>query len=160
MGRKAYDTDMTAPRSDAEDVWHDSDLTLLLAQAHRQVHTRLNHILSTENLPVEQWRILEALAQGDGLTMGVLAERVSMNISALSKTVDRMVSRALVHRRQDPEDHRRVHVLITDFGQDMLARRAPEVEGYRDEIVRRLGSDQAAELSRMLRALAGSENRA
>ena len=95
------------------------DLAFALARAHKCVNARLLDVLREQNLPVEQWRILTLLSDGEGHAVGTMCERVLMNFSALSKTIDRMVSRALVHRKQDENDNRRVLVFITEFGREL-----------------------------------------
>lgn len=128
-------------------------LPFLLAQAHRRVHGDLDAVLRREGLPVEQWRILTILGDGDGRTMGALAAEVGMNMSALSKTVDRMVTRALVHRKSDPEDNRRVRVYVTEFGLELLARCGSEVREFERSMSRQLGDWETERLCRLLRTL-------
>lgn len=96
-----------------------NDLPYLLARAHRHMNGALSDALKPKDLPVEQWRILAALADEEGRAIGTLCDQVLMNFSGLSKTIDRMVSRALVHRKQDEQDNRRVLVYITDFGLEL-----------------------------------------
>ncbi|MEO5760327.1 MAG: MarR family transcriptional regulator [Mesorhizobium sp.] len=126
----------------------------LLAQVHREIHTDLSRILADNGgLPVEQWRILSILAERDGLSMGELSDQAFMAISALSKTIDRMVFRALVHRRQDNADQRRVLIHITSFGHEMLRSRAPAVERFCDDLTASLGPDDSHRLESLLRAI-------
>ena len=87
-----------------QDRPYDRQLSYLLARAHRQVHGGLHAILKDKGIPVEQWRILQALSDGRGRAMGELAAAVLMNHPALTKTIDRMIMRALVHRRHDTAD--------------------------------------------------------
>jgi DNA-binding MarR family transcriptional regulator len=127
------------------------ELADLLTQLHRETSTEVTRILRSGGLPVEQWRILNSLSDESGRTMSELAERVFMNLPTLSKAVDRMVTRALVHRKQDSQDHRRVLVYITDFGLDLLRRHQPGVAAYYAGLAERLGDRQAAQLNRLLR---------
>ena len=78
--------------------------------------------LAAEGVTVEQWRILRALSDGHGHSMGDLAEAVLMPHPTLTKAVDRLVDDALVYRRQDAADRRRVAVYLSDRGRDLLAR--------------------------------------
>jgi MarR family transcriptional regulator, organic hydroperoxide resistance regulator len=127
------------------------ELADLLAQLHRETSTEVSRILRSGGLPVEQWRVLNALSDGNGRTMSDLASRVFMNLPTLSKAVDRMVTRALVHRKQDSEDHRRVLVYITDFGLELLRQHQPGVAAYYAGLADRLGDRQAAQLNRLLK---------
>lgn len=126
----------------------------LLAQVHREIYSDLSRILAdNDGLPVEQWRILSILAEHDGLSMSELSDRAFMAISALSKTIDRMVFRALVHRRQDSADQRRVLIHITSFGQEMLRSRTPAVERFCDDLSAVLGRDDSLRLESLLRTI-------
>lgn len=126
----------------------------LLAQLHREIYIDLTRVLADNGgLPVEQWRILSILAEHDGLSMSELSDRAFIAISALSKTIDRMVFRALVHRRQDSGDQRRVLIHITSFGEEMLRNHAPAVERYCDDLSASLGQDEFSRLEGLLRAM-------
>lgn len=133
---------------------HSQRLPDLLAQVHREIYTDLSRILSeNDGLPVEQWRILSILAERDGLSMSELSDRVFMNISALSKNVDRMVFRALVHRRQDSEDQRRVLIDITSFGLETLSKRTPAVDRFCADLSQALGEERSRQLEDLLQSV-------
>ena len=85
----------------------DTNLTYLLARAHRRLHSGLETELQKDELTVEQWRVLEVLSDREGRSMGTLAELVLMNHPALTKMADRMVVNGLIHRAPDPQDQRR-----------------------------------------------------
>jgi DNA-binding MarR family transcriptional regulator len=125
-------------------------LAYLLAQANRQMSTSLERALAEEGVQIEHWRILEVLSDELGRSMGELAELVLMNHPALTKTVDRMVSRGLVHRRADPEDSRRVLVYITDRGLELMARLRERVDQHHDEVTAAVGPRKAEQLKKLL----------
>ena len=54
-------------------------LAYLLAQANREINRQLDARFRTEGVPVEQWRILKVLSDGEGHSMGELAEAVLLN---------------------------------------------------------------------------------
>ena len=91
-------------------------LAYLLAQANREINRQLELRLSKEGVPVEQWRILKVLSDGNGHSMGELADAVLLNHPTLTKMIDRMVSDTLVYRVQDPNDRRKVLMFISDRG--------------------------------------------
>lgn len=149
LHRPDDNTDNTMPDPELFD-----SLPYLLAQAHRNVHGALDRVLREENVPVEQWRILTVLSDGEGRAMSELSRQVLMNLPALSKTVDRMVSAALVHRKQDPVDSRRVLVFITDFGLELVARCNARVGTLEKTLTEKLGSWETERLCRLLKSLA------
>ena len=91
-------------------------LAYLLTEAERERQPGLAEALAGEGVSVEQWRILRALSDGHGHSMSDLAEAVLMPHPTLTKAVDRLVDDALVYRRQDVTDRRRVAVYLSDLG--------------------------------------------
>jgi len=104
-------------------------------------------------LPVEQWRILTILSDRNGHVVGSMCDQVLMNFSGLSKTIDRMVSRALVHRKQDEYDNRRVLVFITEFGSELYQSCQSEMEKNKPDIDGGLSIDEKNELRNLLERL-------
>lgn len=128
-----------------------TSLTYLLAQANRLVSGALERLLAAEGAQVEHWRVLEVLSDEQGRSMGELAQLVLMNPPALTKLMDRMVSRGWVHRSADPMDSRRVLVLISDGGLEFVARLRARVAEYEESID--TGDRRAVQLKRLLGTL-------
>ena len=99
-----------------------SHLSYLLAEAELRVNRGLAEALAGAGTTVEQWRILRALSAGHGYSMGDLALAVLMPHPTLTKAVDRLIDDALVYRRQDEVDRRRVAVFLAARGQDVVRR--------------------------------------
>ena len=114
----------------------------LLAQAHRHVHLELDKILKNEGVQVEHWRVLDVISDETGRSMGDLAEIVLMNHPALTKMLDRMVAKGLVHRLPDPQDQRRMLVFVTDQGLELHARLRKHVNKYNDTFNDSLGREK------------------
>jgi DNA-binding MarR family transcriptional regulator len=127
-------------------------LDRLLSEASRTASADLERVLGREGLPVDQWRVLERLADGAGRTMTALAEDVDMKLPSLSKLIDRMVGGALVQRAQDPADQRRVLVYVSDIGLEKFRLLKGRVRRQRQDIETRLGDERGRELRRLLEA--------
>lgn len=125
-------------------------LVYLLAQADRQMHRQLDARLRAAGVPVEQWRVLKVLSDANGCSMGDLADAVLMNHPTLTKIIDRMVSTALVYRRPDPLDGRRVLIFLSDRGRALIAELDHMAIRHQAEIVRSYGDEQAAQLKHLL----------
>ena len=128
-------------------------LAYLLAQANREINRQLDARFRTEGVPVEQWRILKVLSDGEGHSMGELAEAVLLNHPTLTKMIDRMVSDALVYRRPDPKDGRKVLIFISERGRALNERLSRRANLRQAEIVEGYGDRETEELKRLLSEL-------
>jgi MarR family transcriptional regulator, organic hydroperoxide resistance regulator len=108
-------------------------LAYLLASAHRQMRIGIAQSIADEEVNEEHWRILEVVADEQGHSMGELAEKVLLNNPALTKNIDKLVSRGLVQRAQDERDSRKVLVYISDRGLEMVARLKVSVRAAQDQ---------------------------
>ena len=133
-------------------------LAYLLAQANREINRQLEMRLSKEGVPVEQWRILKVLSDGNGRSMGELAEAVLLNHPTLTKIVDRMVSDGLVYRLQDPQDRRKVLMFCSDRGRALSQRLNSLAMSQEAHIIENYGNKSTRELKRLLESLINSAN--
>ena len=132
-------------------------LTYSLAQAHRQLHGELEEALQSENVTVEQWRVLDCLGQQGGQPMGQLAHNVLMNHPALTKLADRMVANGLIYRVADPEDQRRVLMHISNQGVSRLEHLQRLVLEHDRKIETMVGESKSAALKALLQDLTETE---
>lgn len=128
-------------------------LTYLLAQANREINRQLEARLRTEGVPVEQWRILKVLSDGNGRSMGDLAEAALLNHPTLTKTIDRMVANSLVYRISDPGDRRKVLIFCSDRGKAMVRRLVPLALDQEAFLTENYGGKAMAQLKRLLETL-------
>ncbi len=131
----------------------DPHLGLLLERAGRVVGERLDRAFGRDDVTADHWRVLRVLADGEGHTMGEIAEQLQMNPPTLTKLVDRMVGRSLVQRAADPEDSRRVLVYATDGGLALLQELQGKVDQHHAALQALLGDRNARQLERLLTTL-------
>lgn len=96
-----------------------SSVTLRLKLAEQALRGRLHPVLESEGITFEQWQVLAALLERPGLRMTDLAEVSVLPPATLTRYVDRLVERALVIRRVDPADKRRVEVGLSRAGEQL-----------------------------------------
>src|SRR6187200_2439572 len=137
----------------------DPHLGLLLERAGRVVGERLDRAFGRDGVTSDHWRVLRVLADGEGHTMGEIAERLEMNPPTLTKLIDRMVGKSLVQRAADPEDSRRVLVYATDAGLALLQDLQQRVDRHQAELGTVLGERNARQLARLLTLLIESSER-
>jgi MarR family transcriptional regulator, organic hydroperoxide resistance regulator len=128
-------------------------IAYLLAQANRQIHQQLDAKFRNEGVPVEQWRILQLLVEKNGRTMSELTQAALLNHPTLTKMIDRMISDALVYRRPDPHDGRKVLIFISERGRVLNDRLSRLANLRQAEIIEGCGDRATEELKRLLSAL-------
>jgi MarR family transcriptional regulator, organic hydroperoxide resistance regulator len=128
-------------------------IAYLLAQANRQINGELDVEFRSEGIPVEQWRILSILAASNGRSMGELAQAALLNHPTLTKTIDRMISQALVYRRVDPLDRRKILIFISNDGKAVNERLNRLANSHQAGLIDSCGDSGAAELKRLLEGL-------
>ncbi|OBZ94785.1 MarR family transcriptional regulator [Pararhizobium polonicum] len=121
-------------------------LSHLLAQANRH----LSRQLTAEGVSLDQWRLMKALSEAGGMTMGKLAEELALNHPTLTKLVDRMVQDALVYRVPDPNDRRKVRMFLSDKGSALLASQNKRVQDHEMKVEDNYGNEDAQRLKDML----------
>jgi DNA-binding MarR family transcriptional regulator len=133
-----------------------SHLAYLLSQAEQAVNRGLAETLAAEGMTVERWRILRALSDGHGHSMGDLAAAVLMPHPTLTKAVDRLIEDALVYRRQDETDRRRVAVFLAGRGEQAIRRLDEAAEQHHQRIEASYGAARTERLMRELDRLVQS----
>jgi DNA-binding MarR family transcriptional regulator len=88
--------------------------------------------------------------------MSDLAEAVLMPHPTLTKAVDRLVDNALVYRRQDVADRRRVAVYLSDLGSALVARLDRRAARHHNAVEAAYGAERTERLMRELDALVRS----
>ena len=131
-------------------------LAYIVASVNRQLEEELQEGLRPAGVPIEQLRVLEALDRGGALPMGALASHALVEPPTLTKIIDRMVSESLVFRSPDPNDRRRVLILLAPAGKALCKRLRRVSREQEERLVRQLPRDKANELRNLLRDLVRS----
>ena len=125
-------------------------LAYLLASANRSMRLSLAQSIADEEVNEEHWRILQVLSNERGRSMGELAQAVLLNHPALTKNIDKLVSRGLVLRAADAHDNRKVLVYISDLGLETISRLKKSVDAHHEGIEGALGARKTIQLKRLL----------
>jgi DNA-binding MarR family transcriptional regulator len=130
--------------------------SLLLDRAAGRVSSAVQKVLRDSGVTLEKWRILDLLAEREGMTMSEIATAVVVTGPTLTRIVDDLATRALVHREVDVHDRRRVLVHLTPRGQRMRASLRPAVLEAENAALSALTGDQVSALSALLVRLTGT----
>jgi long-chain acyl-CoA synthetase len=103
------------------------------ARAVARLAKQLEVALAPLDLSLPQYRVLALLADGSSAS-SVLARKLAVSPPSVTAVVDGLVARGLVERRDDPEDRRRLTLLLTRDGKRLLAVADSAGEARLDEI--------------------------
>jgi DNA-binding MarR family transcriptional regulator len=106
----------TLSDSDAVVARPAAGLTLLLKHVEQAVKQRLQPVLDELDLTLDHWRIMSVLLVQPGLTMTTIADSAVVPAATLTRLIDKLAEQAVIVRRIDPADKRRVVVALSPRG--------------------------------------------
>jgi DNA-binding MarR family transcriptional regulator len=129
----------------------EDDLGFLIARTHRAMRGYLVHRLGSLSVTFEQYQVLIGLSEGDHIPQHVLAERITLEPSSMTRMLNRMEKSGLVTRVDDEADSRVRHVILTTKGRRLLEPLAAIRDEYFNEVLQDLReADGVEELKRLL----------
>lgn len=131
-------------------------LIINLIYTYNQVSAQMITLLATYGLTVQQYNILRILKgqYPTPATNNLVKERMLDRNSDVTRIVDRMIKNGLVTRTSCEKDRRRVDIMITQIGIDMLESiQAQEMK--MDDIAGNLTMDEQVGLNTLLDKLRG-----
>lgn len=128
-----------------------------------RAHARVTRVLDAElqaecDLPLGSYEVLLHLndAPGRRMRMTVLADRVLLSRSGLTRLVDRMEREGMIRRESCPQDLRGTNAVLTDEGYSRLVAAAPvHLRGVREHMVELLTPEETVMLATALGRVAG-----
>lgn len=105
----------------ADDYRLDEQVGFLLRQVWQR-HTGIFARLIGDGLTPMQWAVLSKLLDIGQTAQSALGRAVFMDAATIKGTVDRLEARALVRRRPDAEDRRKLLVDLTEAGREVTQR--------------------------------------
>jgi homoprotocatechuate degradation regulator HpaR len=106
-------------------------LPMSLLRAREAVMKKFMPSLKEHNLSSQQWRVIRALEDENGLDISELSERCQLLMPSLSRIIRNLESRELILRRSVETDQRRSAIFLTASGEELFALVAPHsIERY------------------------------
>lgn len=117
----------------------DRSLPMALLRAREAVMKKFTPSLRENGLSPQQWRVIRALNEEEGLDITELANRCFLLMPSLSRIIQNLEKRELVSRNQSSLDNRKSVISITGSGKKLFQKIAPKsVERY-DLITEKFG---------------------
>lgn len=102
------------------------------------------------DLSVPQFRTLTFINRNPEVSLSNLANHLGLTLPSTSKLVDGLVNQKIVTRRESKEDRRRLTLVLTKNGEDILRVARGATQDYLKNILGELSAD---ELSTIIRAM-------
>ncbi|MDD5151111.1 MAG: MarR family transcriptional regulator [Flavobacterium sp.] len=116
------------------------------------VADKFNEILKPYEISGEQYNVLRILRgqKGNPANMCVIQERMLARTSNTTRLVDKLLLKNLVTRNVCPENRRKIEVLITQKGLDVLTELDPKVLEHENFFSKNLNAEELELLNQLL----------
>ncbi len=97
-----------------------NEVLVALRRVIRATDLHSKHLAKTTGLTAPQILLLQTLRDKGEVTIGELANKMSLSQATVTTILDRLEKRGLVYRERSTLDKRKVHAYLTDTGFEML----------------------------------------
>lgn len=103
--------------------------------------------------------ILELGYRDEATSLVDLADRLGVDKSAMSRTVDLLVRARLAERREDGQNRRFVSIRLTERGKDVFFQRKESMDAYLKEVLDAIPEDKRGQAEESIHLLAAAIDR-
>lgn len=116
------------------------------------VGDKFNELLKPYDLSSEQYNVLRILRgqKGNPANMSCIQDRMVAKSSNTTRLIDKLLLKELVTREICPANRRKMEILITQKGLNLLSKLDAPVEEHEKLFAANLNTDEVAELNRLL----------
>ncbi len=125
-------------------------LPMQLLKAREAVMKNFIPHLRAHDLTPQQWRVLRALHDTDGLELSEISRHCYLLMPSLSRIVQNLEKRGLISRCTSDTDQRRSIVALSQTGQSLVIEMMPESEARYQQITDAFGYGKLELLSELL----------
>lgn len=113
---------------------------------------KFNEILKPYDISGEQYNVLRILRgqKGSPANMSVLQERMLAKNSNTTRLIDKLLLKEFVTREVCPANRRKIEVLITQKGLDVLSQLEPKVNQHEQQFATNLNHEELIQLNSLL----------
>lgn len=133
-------------------------LSARLIELSQKILTDRESILGQHNMIRGQDEFLFALLASDGMTMGSLAEKLSISASSATKAAIKLEAANLVRREASRVDSRQNYAFLTQEGRDMARTLVELYDKHETELFARLKTKDTERLARILDRLESKQS--
>ncbi|MCC9071341.1 MarR family transcriptional regulator [Flavobacterium sp. F-65] len=121
---------------------------------------KFNEVLKPYDLSGEQYNVLRILRgqKGNPANMCVIQDRMLAKTSNTTRLVDKLLLKEFVTRNVCPANRRKIEVLITEKGLDVLTELDPKVTDHENVFSENLTTDELELLNELLEKFRNQKN--
>ena len=125
---------------------------LNIMYAQNVINDKFNEILKPYDLSGEQYNVLRILRgqKGNPANMCIIQERMLAKNSNTTRLIDKLLLKDLVTREVCPDNRRKIEVLITQKGLDVLTELDPKVDHHEQLFANNLTEIELQQLNNLL----------
>lgn len=97
-------------------------LALIMKRVQRYTHIHWETAFGKDDLNLTQWITLSLISSRDAISLSHIARELDHDSGAMSRVIDVLARRGLVHRHPDQTDRRFTRLAMTASGRDVLDR--------------------------------------
>jgi DNA-binding MarR family transcriptional regulator len=139
---------MSEPVSDLE-----THLGYWLRYVSNHVSQAFARKVEARGVTVAEWVVLRELYDADDAAPARIAERIGMTRGAITKLADRLLAKALIERRDNPQDGRSQLLRLSETGRALVPELARLADRNDAEFFDHLTPDDRARLEQILRGV-------
>lgn len=114
-----YNLDLNQAQKD-QLLNHIEEVLIALRRVIRATDLHSKYLAKTTGLTAPQILLLQTLRDKGQITIGELAQEVSLSQATVTTILDRLEKREMVYRQRSQTDKRKVHAFLTDNAQEIL----------------------------------------
>lgn len=116
------------------------------------ISDKFNEIMKPYDLSGEQYNVLRILRgqKGNPANMCIIQERMIAKNSNTTRLIDKLLLKELVTREVCPDNRRKIEVLITQKGLDVLTELDPKVKEHEQIFAANLSQNELEQLNALL----------
>ncbi|MBP9885587.1 MAG: MarR family transcriptional regulator [Leptospiraceae bacterium] len=130
---------------------------ICLARAADSINNRLNSRISSYNLTISQFGILEALFHMGSMCQKQLSDKILKSTANITTVIDNLEKRALVKRIRQEADRRYITVELTEKGKQLIQDIFPEHVKYINEELSILSKEEKLKLKTLCKIVGKKE---
>lgn len=130
----------------------DHKIILNIMYTQNVINEKFNELLKPFDISGEQYNVLRILRgqKGNPANMSMIQERMIARTSNTTRLVDKLLLKEYVTRKVCPENRRKIEVLITQKGLDILTQLDPKLLKHNTSLAEKLNREEQQQLNILL----------